>query len=104
MLGIAHGILEGNKIHETLLRRGVFKHVNLTVPEAIKGGGLATRHIIEWVRPYFIQNLITNRIDLIFRCNIIMALDAAVLSVKTMSRVKFKKKFENAARFGLSYQ
>ncbi|XP_067014160.1 uncharacterized protein [Anabrus simplex] len=54
---LAESILEGNEIHERLLREGVLQHVNMTVPEAIEAAGSKMKIVTEWKSLVYLMDL-----------------------------------------------
>lgn len=48
---------QGNHIHEQLRQNNVLKHVNLSVPEAIKFGEGETQGMVEWKSPVYTQSM-----------------------------------------------
>lgn len=56
----ARSMLDGNRIHDTLKKKGMLKNINLTVPEALTYADKMAYGLIEWVK------MIINQLSILF--------------------------------------
>ncbi|KAI5729921.1 hypothetical protein M8J76_007970 [Diaphorina citri] len=54
---LAESILQGNLLHDRLLAHKPVRHMNLSIPEAIKAGGRELKSIKEWNSFIYLQDL-----------------------------------------------
>ncbi|XP_046485913.1 uncharacterized protein [Neodiprion pinetum] len=60
---LADSFVQGNKIHERLLKSGELPHVNMSVPEAIQAAGKSMRSIIEWKSLVYLMDMGSSLFD-----------------------------------------